>query len=87
MDSTVTLNARGLTGEKSPMTNMDMTTMTVNVRQNFKNFSHPHHPITGEAESAKLCIGHKISSQSLSQMRASSRTDMTHTSVIGSVLL
>jgi hypothetical protein len=87
MDLTVTLNARGLIKEKSPMINIDITIMTVNVRQNFKNFFYPHHPITGKAESAKLCISYKISPQSLSRMRAFLRTDMTYISVISLVLL
>jgi hypothetical protein len=69
------------------MTNMDMMTMMLNVRQNFANSSHPHHRLTKKAECAKPYIGHEILSQALSPMRASSRTDMTLTSVIGWVLL
>jgi hypothetical protein len=69
------------------MIEMGMTTMTVNVRQRSENFSHPHCLNTREAEPAELCIGHEISSRSLSQMLVFSRTVMIHIFVIGSVLL
>jgi hypothetical protein len=87
MDSLATPNVPGLTREKFPMTDMDMMTMMLNARQNFANSSRLHHPFTKKVESAKPYIGHKILSQTLSPMRASSRTDMTPTSVIGWVLL
>ena len=60
------------------MASLSMMTM-VNVHQNFVN--------SLGTESASQFIGHEISSQSMSRMRASLCMDTTQTSVIGLVLL